>query len=44
LPAKGSEGDIALRNAMNDIVYNVIEMRSDEGFEKLTKYAAGGHA
>jgi hypothetical protein len=42
LPRKGSEGDIALRNA-EDIVYDVIEMRSEEGFERLRKYAAGGH-
>jgi DNA modification methylase len=43
LPRKGSEGDIALRNAA-DIVYDVIEMRSDAGYERLRKYAAGGHA
>jgi hypothetical protein len=24
-------------------VYDVIEMRSEEGFERLRKYAAGGH-
>jgi site-specific DNA-methyltransferase (adenine-specific) len=42
LPRKGSEGDIALRNA-EDIVYDVIEMRSDEGYERLRKYASGGH-
>jgi site-specific DNA-methyltransferase (adenine-specific) len=42
LPRKGSEGDIALRNA-EDIVYDVIEMRSDDGYERLRKYAAGGH-
>ena len=43
LPRKGSEGDIALRNALNDIVFDVIEMRSDADYEKLRKYAAGGH-
>jgi len=42
LPRKNSEGDVALRNAQ-DIVYDVIEMRSDEGHERLRKYAAGGH-
>jgi site-specific DNA-methyltransferase (adenine-specific) len=42
-PRKGSEGDIALRNA-DDIVFDVIEMRSQADFEKLRKYAAGGHA
>ncbi len=45
LPRKGSEGDIALRNAeAAGVVYNVIEMRSDTGFELLRKYASGGHA
>jgi DNA modification methylase len=42
LPRKGSEGDIALRSA-DDIVFDVIEMRSSAGYEKLRKYAAGGH-
>jgi site-specific DNA-methyltransferase (adenine-specific) len=41
-PRPGSEGDIALRNA-EDIVFDVIEMRSEDGFERLRKYAAGGH-
>jgi site-specific DNA-methyltransferase (adenine-specific) len=43
LPRKGSEGEIALRNAV-DIVFDVIEMRSQADYEKLRKYAAGGHA
>jgi site-specific DNA-methyltransferase (adenine-specific) len=42
LPRKGSEGDIALKSA-DDIVFDVIEMRSSGGYEKLRKYAAGGH-
>ncbi|HET9728443.1 MAG TPA: hypothetical protein VFR41_03430, partial [Acidimicrobiia bacterium] len=42
-PRKGSEGDIALNNA-DDIVFDVLEMRSQADFEKLMKYAAGGHA
>ncbi len=42
LPRKGSEGDIALRSA-EDIVFDVIEMRSSSGYESLRKYAAGGH-
>jgi site-specific DNA-methyltransferase (adenine-specific) len=42
LPRPGSEGDIALRNA-SDIVFDVIEMRSDQGYERLRKYASGGH-
>ena len=41
-PRPGSEGDIALRKS-DDIVYDVIEMRTTEGYEKLRKYAAGGH-
>jgi DNA modification methylase len=43
LPRKGSEGDIALRSAFDDIVFDAIQMRSSEGYEKLRKYAAGGH-
>jgi len=43
LPRKGSEGDVALRAALEDIVFDVIEMRSSAGYEKLRKYAAGGH-
>ncbi|HEV7526352.1 MAG TPA: site-specific DNA-methyltransferase [Acidimicrobiia bacterium] len=41
LPRKGSEGDVALRKS-EDIVFDVIEMRSSAGYEKLRKYAAGG--
>jgi DNA modification methylase len=43
LPNKGSEGEVALRTALEDIVYDAIEMRSPAGYEKLRKYAAGGH-
>jgi len=43
LPKKGSEGDVALR-AADDIVFDLIEMRSSAGYEKLRKYAAGGHS
>lgn len=43
LPNKGSEGDVALRCALEDIVFDTIEMRSPAGYEKLRKYAAGGH-
>jgi DNA modification methylase len=42
LPRKGSEGDVALRSA-DDIVFDVIEMRTSKGYESLRKYAAGGH-
>jgi DNA modification methylase len=41
-PRPGSEGDVALRKA-EDIVFDVIEMRSTAGYERLRKYAAGGH-
>jgi len=41
-PRPGSEGDIALHKS-EDIVFDVIEMRSTDGYEKLHKYAAGGH-
>jgi len=44
LPRKGSEGDIAMRAALdNGVVYDAIEMRTAEGYEKLRKYASGGH-
>jgi site-specific DNA-methyltransferase (adenine-specific) len=44
LPRKGSEGDIAMRAALdNGVVYDAIEMRSAEGYERLRKYASGGH-
>jgi DNA modification methylase len=41
-PRPGSEGDIALHKS-EDIVFDVIEMRSTDGYERLRKYAAGGH-
>jgi len=41
-PRPGSEGDVALRKS-EDIVFGVIEMRTTAGYEKLRKYAAGGH-
>jgi serine/threonine-protein kinase len=40
---KPSEGDIALRTALGDVVYDAIEMRTSLGYEKLRKIAAGGH-
>jgi site-specific DNA-methyltransferase (adenine-specific) len=43
LPRGGSEGDIALRAAGRSAFFDAIEMRSNEGFERLRKYAAGGH-
>src|SRR4051812_30464016 len=43
LPRRGSEGDVALRAAGTNAFFDAIEMRSDEGLERLRKYAAGGH-
>ncbi len=43
LPRHGSEGDVALRAAGTKAFHDAIEMRSNEGFERLRKYAAGGH-
>ncbi|MDQ1462387.1 MAG: modification methylase, partial [Actinomycetota bacterium] len=40
VPRPGSEGDVALRKA-EDIVFDVIEMRTSAGYESLRKYAAG---
>jgi DNA modification methylase len=42
-PRKGSEGEVALRNA-EDIIFDIIEMRDPEDIEKLQKYAAGGNS
>ena len=45
LPKKGSEGDLALRAAAEQGgFFDAIEMRSAEGYERLRKYAAGGHS
>jgi len=45
LPKKGSEGDIALRAAAEQGgFFDAIEMRSADGYERLRKYAAGGHS
>jgi modification methylase len=43
LPRPRSEGDAALRAAGTHAFFDAIEMRSNEGFERLSKYAAGGH-
>jgi len=43
LPRRGSEGDVALRAAGPSAFFDAIEMRSNDGFERLQKYAAGGH-
>jgi hypothetical protein len=47
LPKKGSEGDLALRAAAEQEppgFFDAIEMRSADGYERLRKYAAGGHS
>jgi site-specific DNA-methyltransferase (adenine-specific) len=45
LPKKGSEGDLALRSAAEQSgFFDAIEMRSADGYERLRKYAAGGHS
>jgi hypothetical protein len=42
LPKRPSEGDNALRAAGPDAFFDAIEMLSDEGFERLQRYAKGG--
>jgi hypothetical protein len=45
LPRKGSEGYVALKNvAEQGGFFDAIEMRSAEGYERLRKYAEGGHS
>jgi hypothetical protein len=42
LPAKGSEGDLALRSAFAESAFlDAIEMRSAAGHDRLCKYALG---
>jgi site-specific DNA-methyltransferase (adenine-specific) len=42
LPRRGSEGDMALRAAGPDVVFDVIELLSSDGLERLARYAKGG--
>lgn len=42
LPRRPSEGDTALRAAGPDAFFDAIEMLSDEGRERLERYAKGG--
>lgn len=42
LPRPGSEGDIAMRAAGPLAFYDAIEMLSDAGFDRLSRYAEGG--
>jgi hypothetical protein len=45
LPRKGSEGFVALKNvAEQGGFFDAIEMRSADGYERLRKYAEGGHS
>jgi DNA modification methylase len=44
LPRSGSEGYVALHAAGISAFVDAIEMRSNEGFERLKEYARGGHA
>ena len=45
LPRKGSEGYAALKTVYEQGgFYDAIEMRSAEGYERLRKYAEGGHS
>jgi hypothetical protein len=43
LPKRPSEGDTALRAAGPDAFFDAIEMLSDEGRERLERYAKGGY-
>ncbi|MGH9190632.1 MAG: hypothetical protein ACRD0Q_11480 [Acidimicrobiales bacterium] len=42
LPRRPSEGDTALRAAGPDAFFDVVEMLSDMGRERLQRYAKGG--
>ena len=41
LPRRPSEGDSALRAAGPDVVFDVIELLSTDGLERLARYAKG---
>jgi hypothetical protein len=42
LPARPGEGDTALRAAGPDVVFDVVDVRADEGRHRLALYGAGG--
>ena len=42
LPRRRSQGDAALRAAGPSTVFDVIDLLSDEGFDRLARYAKGG--
>jgi site-specific DNA-methyltransferase (adenine-specific) len=43
LPARRSEGDLALRTAGPDAFFDAVELLGDEDAKRLRKYALGGH-
>jgi site-specific DNA-methyltransferase (adenine-specific) len=43
LPRRASEGDAALRAAGPSAFFDAIEMLADDGLDRLSAYAAGGH-
>jgi site-specific DNA-methyltransferase (adenine-specific) len=43
LPRAGSEGDVALRAAGTNAFFDAVQMRTNEGLERLRAYAGGGH-
>jgi site-specific DNA-methyltransferase (adenine-specific) len=42
LPRRGSDGDLALRAAGPSTIFDVVDLLSDEGRDRLAGYAAGG--
>ena len=45
LPKKGTEGHVALKSAFEKkAFFDAIEMRAAKGYERLSKYAAGGQS
>jgi site-specific DNA-methyltransferase (adenine-specific) len=44
LPRRRGGGDVALRAAGPDVVFDVIDLLSDDALDRLTSYAKGGHA
>jgi hypothetical protein len=42
LPKRGTDGDRALRNAGPAAFFDALEIFSDDDFERLSLYAAGG--
>jgi hypothetical protein len=42
LPRRRSQGDAALRAAGPGTLYDVVDLLSDEAFDRLARYAKGG--